>query len=144
MIIDANVLGNFLSEPESEDCEPIYRWLGIGGKIIYSPGGRFAREVGRYAKTKLIELARKGSAIQVDAEKFMRIEAAVKKAASCKSDDFHVLALAKFSGARVLYTRDQNLIEDFKNKAVIDNPRGKIYSGKANKSLLSPSTCRRK
>ena len=144
MIIDTNVLGQFLSEPQSQDCEPIYRWVGRGGRIIYSSGGQFDREIRGVTKTKLNELARSGSAILVDAGKIQKFEAAVERDGFCKSNDFHILALAKFSGARVLYTRDRNLIEDFRNKAVIDNPRGKIYSGKANRNLLKSSTCRKK
>ena len=46
----------------------------------------------------------------------------------CRSDDEHVLALAVVSGARLLYTNDTALIADFKNREIIANPRGKVYS----------------
>ena len=107
IIIDANVLGEFLSEVVNEDCKPIYQWLEKGGKIIYSSGGRFSDEIGADARRKLNELARKGNAILIGARIFQNAEAAVKRDGSCKSDDFHVLALAKISGARALYTRDR-------------------------------------
>ena len=51
MIIDANVMGKFLREPESEDCDPIYRWLRNGGRIIYSSGGQFQYEISASAKS---------------------------------------------------------------------------------------------
>ena len=46
----------------------------------------------------------------------------------CKSDDEHVLALALVSGARLLYTNDPALIDDFGNREIVASPRGKIYT----------------
>jgi hypothetical protein len=43
----------------------------------------------------------------------------------------------------VLYTHDRDLMHDFKDKAIIDRPRGAIYSGAANSALLTASLCRR-
>ena len=59
------------------------------------------------------------------------------------SDDVHILALARASGARLLYTGDKNLMTDFKTKSIIDNPRGKIYSNAKQKNLLKPGLCNR-
>ena len=60
-----------------------------------------------------------------------------------RSDDPHVLALAQISGARLLYSNDADLQQDFKNKCFLNNPRGKIYStleskafGNSHKRLL--------
>ena len=50
IIIDANVLGNFLGEPENEHCRPIYRWLKNGSKIIYSSGDQVDHEVRGFTK----------------------------------------------------------------------------------------------
>ena len=44
------------------------------------------------------------------------------------SDDPHLLALAQVSGARLLYSNDSDLQDDFKNRRLIDNPRGRVYS----------------
>ena len=139
VIIDANVLGKFLSEPEDEDCDPIYQWLRKGGKIVYSSGGQFGHEIGASARGKLSELASKGNAIFIGAQEFQDIEASVKADGLCRSDDFHTLALAKFTRAR-LYTKDRKLIHD--NKDLIDKPRGRIYTSKSNKDLLNRSVCR--
>ena len=67
----------------------------------------------------------------------------LKKAGVCQSDDAHVIALAQVSNARLLYTRDRNLQQDFKNKGLLDNPRGKIYSAPSHKHLLRKGLCRR-
>ena len=47
---------------------------------------------------------------------------------SCTSNDTHVIGLAQISRCRILSTRDNALISDFKSKQLIDNPRGRIYS----------------
>lgn len=44
-----------------------------------------------------------------------------------RSNDQHVLALARLSGARLLYSRDEALREDFRNKNLLADPRGKLY-----------------
>lgn len=46
----------------------------------------------------------------------------------CQSDDTHIIALAQISGARLLFSNDKALHQDFKNKELINNPRGKVYS----------------
>ena len=45
----------------------------------------------------------------------------------CESDDPHVLALAKLTGARLLFSRDDALIQDFQNNRILNQPRGKVY-----------------
>ena len=47
-----------------------------------------------------------------------------------RSNDQHVVALALVSGARLLYTNDQDLIDDFKNPKIVARPHGKIYTTK--------------
>ena len=47
----------------------------------------------------------------------------------CESDDPHVIALARLSGARLLYTRDNALKRDFQNKELLGGiVRGRIYT----------------
>ena len=52
----------------------------------------------------------------------------IRRAGVYESDDPHILALAQVSGARLLYTNDGDLQQDFKDKRLIDSPRGKVYS----------------
>ena len=68
----------------------------------------------------------------------------------CTSNDEHVIALALVSGARLLYTNDQALIDDFKNRDIVAGPRGKIYTTARNdrftevhrRLLAEPDLCR--
>ena len=41
-------------------------------------------------------------------------------------DDPHILAWAQVSGARLLYTNDKCLKDDFKNKSIISHPEGTV------------------
>lgn len=52
------------------------------------------------------------------------------------SDDPHIIALSLHSGCRVLYSFDANLCTDFKNKNIIDSPRGKIFHSKKHLHIL--------
>ena len=44
-----------------------------------------------------------------------------------RSDDEHVIALARVSKARLLYAHDTDLRDDFRDPALISNPRGRLY-----------------
>ena len=44
-----------------------------------------------------------------------------------KSNDAHVIALARVSGARILYSDDGDLRDDFRNLSLVPRPRGRLY-----------------
>ena len=143
IIVDANRIGLLLKDPPADDTRPIFRWLRRGhGAIVYSTGSAFSRELQQRARERFREWARAGWARVVPAESFREDERILRDGELLKSDDAHVLALARASGARLLYTGDADLIEDFKNKRLIDRPRGRIYSRASNADLLTDSVCR--
>ena len=143
MIVDANKLGSLLSERTTADVAPIHDWLNNrSGRLVYSTDGRFADEIGGRSAEKLAGFARAGRATVIPAEKFKEDERRLRKNSALRSDDAHILALARYSRARVLYTADADLIRDFKNKKLIDQPRGKVYSGNQNAGLLTRAVCR--
>ena len=141
IIIDANVLGKFLADRPDDDAAPVQAWLlKRKGKLVYSTGGKFAREIVGKARRRLLDYVRAGLAVEeVRRERLLEEEQGL--ADDIKSDDPHVLALARVSGARLLYTDDGDLIADFKTKRFIDRPRGKVYSSAANRTLLSRTKC---
>jgi len=61
----------------------------------------------------------------------------VKKMKVCLSDDEHIIALARVSKARLLCSEDTLLHRDFKNKKLIDSPRGKIYQTRKHIPILN-------
>lgn len=149
MIVDANRLGVLLSRRSNEDVKPIHDWLNDGrGVIIYSTDGEFERDVSEKARLALAELARSGKARLVGRRRLQSEVKLLKAEANYRSNDPHVLALAIVSGARLLYTADQALRDDFKKgkwmngKFIIQKPRGKLYSSKDNSDLLTADVCK--
>ena len=142
IIVDANRLGAFLSDPVNEDAAPVRRWLERrGGRLVYSTGGAFEQEVERHVRKKLLDYVRAGRASLIPAEQYADDEHALRDHPDLRSDDPHVLALARSTGVRLLYTADDALIADFKNKKFVDGPRGKVYSRAANAGLLTRVAC---
>ena len=136
IIVDANRLGA-LANPDDADAKPVRAWLNRGGRIVYSTDGAFAREVGRRARDMLLTYDRAGKATRVPAARFADDERSLRADANLRSDDPHVLALAKEARVRLLYTGDKNLMADFKK--FIDGEN--IYSRAANANLLTSSAC---
>lgn len=90
------------------------------------------------AKTPISEiftdLALAGTTVEVDGEK---IQADKKEFKShCKSNDLHILALARLSHCRLLFSNDKPLHTDFTNLDIIPSPKGKIYQTCAHSHLL--------
>lgn len=141
IIVDANRLGAFLSDPVGDDAAPLRAWVGRGGRIVYSTGGAFAREVGRQTRDLLLKYVRDGQATLVPADQFADDERKLRNHPDLRSDDPHVLALARKTGVRLLHTGDADLMADFKDKKFIDQPRGRVYSTAANAGLLATTRC---
>lgn len=142
IIVDTNRIGLLLKEPPGDDTYPIFRWLQKGhGTIVYSTGGVFSEELTKRARRRFREWSRAGWATAISVERFREDEEALRGGDVMKSGDAHILALARASGARLLYSGDADLIDDFKNKRLVDRPRGRIYSRAANADLLTRSAC---
>lgn len=54
-----------------------------------------------------------------------------------RSNDPHIIALALIAQVKVLISKDNNLIRDFKEHV----PQGKAYKTKSHKHLLTKDTC---
>lgn len=141
MIVDANRMDHFLAEPAHPDARPIHEWIRKKGRLVFSTGGKFGSELGDRATRRLTDYARRGGAKRVDQSELRKGERQLIESGNLKSDDAHVLALAKVSGARLLYTGDRLLMEDFTDREIINNPRGKVYSGAGNRDLLNRVAC---
>jgi hypothetical protein len=81
-------------------------------------------------------LLRAGHARRVPDEDVENEGAVVLKSRLCRSNDIHVIALARLSGARTLCTRDRYLERDFKNVRLVSKPKGSIYKGSSHARLL--------
>lgn len=154
VIIDACVRDLVFTASPSDAAVPVLEWIEEGdGRMIYG-GSKFCDELFTQKKdderVPLDRVIRRvkawkqaGRALEfpravIDAE-----EKIVRAMNVAMSNDVHVLALARVSGARVLFSTDGKLHADFKNAAIVDNPRGTIYQTKDHGALLQHSaSCR--
>ena len=132
-ILDANVVHEVFGAEQSPAGKGFYQW-------IYSPketnflivGDKLLQELekasGEFRKrTRQAFLA--GRIRKIPDDKEPEIKAKEKNLRKeCVSNDAHIIALAQISGARLLCSNDQDLHKDFKNKKLIDSPRGRVYS----------------
>jgi predicted nucleic acid-binding protein len=126
LIVDANVAKEFLCQPG-----PVTAWLsGSKGSPRLVAAGKLRKELALIAPVRrvLVELERDGKLRGADPMRLQSEERRLQTTGHCQSNDRHILALAIVSGARTLATLDALLQRDFKNRTIIDKPRGKIYS----------------
>lgn len=141
IVIDTNRLPEFLKNPEHEDMQPLHRWLARVGRIVYSMGDKFSTELSENAKQKLEEFSRSGQAIAIADEEVVYEARKLREGdLSIKSKDHHVLALARLSNTRLLFTRDKKLHQDIKNREIIPF-QGSIYQDKSHRHLLTRTIC---
>lgn len=135
LIIDANVASEVRAKNTLRANE-VLRWLvERDGMIVY--GGKLTDELRKAGLGGLLlELDRAGKAFRVSDHEVLAELAAVNRAAAHASDDPHILALARASGARILYSDDNALRDDFKSKAILGGRAGKVYSDASHKHLL--------
>ena len=135
LIVDANLLSLVFSENPNDDFRPIREWLDSEGKLAV--GGHLLVEYDKITNllSYILSLSRAGKARIIPSNVVNDEEKLVTN--QCKSDDPHVIALARVSGARILCSRDKTLHTDFRNSELIDDPRGHIYQNAKHKQLLS-------
>ena len=127
-IVDADVSHEVFGKDRPEAGERFFKWLNseplrlvVGGRLLAELNGSSARE--------WIQQAILAGKIRQEPKRTVdEREEELRKKGTCLSNDTHVIALAQTSGARLLYSNDRALQEDFRNKRLIDRPRGKVYS----------------
>ena len=134
IIIDINVLPKAFDEGK-EDFSLIRKAISDGHAIIVC-GGRLRREYIRMRRYSSLftELERAGRYKSFSDEEVDREEQLIES--QCRSDDAHIVALARIARARLLCSEDVLLHEDFTNPILLTKPRGKIYRNDSHHDLL--------
>ena len=96
--------------------------LVVGGDLLdeLAANGKFREWYARNIQSGLI--------LQIGRDRIAPVQRRLKREDRCKSNDTHVLALAIASGGRLLYTNDNLLMDDFRNRNIVPGPPGKIYT----------------
>ena len=112
-----------------EAGKAFFSWIDSGkGKFVI--GGKLLRELSKtrsfrnWFQAQLLS----GRVRRVDDQKVSERTQALEEAGLCRSDDKHIIALAQISGARLLYSNDRDLTNDFRDTSLIENPQGRVYT----------------
>lgn len=136
-VVDANLASRFFGDPVDAALRPLWDWIARGRGALVA-GGRNLDELSRVgeASRALRNWERAGRAWFAP---YKEVEAETRRVTNqCRSDDPHVIALARVSGARLLCSGDQLLHADFDDRDLINNPRGKVYQYANHADLLDP------
>src|SRR5262245_60635064 len=116
LVIDANVASDF-NEP-GDDAKPVLQRVQKGSLRIVA-GPPLKKEL---FKTKIRALYQQwllaGKVVEFN-DKQLEAAAGQIDQDIVVSNDIHILALARVSGARLLYSKDEPLHSDFKNNKII-------------------------
>ncbi len=137
-IIDANVVHEVFGSNRQSAGKKFFDWIDTGrGELVI--GGKLTDELYDCEEFRLwaMEAERKGDLRVKRKEIVMKESKRISTYSNLRSDDPHIIALAVVSGARLLYSNDQDLHRDFKDKKLIDDPRGSIFSTNKNKNFTT-------
>ena len=128
-IIDNDVIHQLFGDDPTEPALYFLRWLSRRNGGIIVAGGRLHRELAQNPKYLQFFTDRFGAgrARTVD-NPLVDAEEETVRALRPRSNDTHVLALARLSGARLLFTNDEDLKRDFANPDIIPGTPGQIYT----------------
>ena len=129
-IVDNNVRHEVFGDNPTEAGRHFLDWLEQRGGILVV-GGRLLRdELSGYQSFNswLVQALIAGHARRIDDGEVDAATQALQEQRICRSDDEHVLALARISGARLLFTNDQDLQQDFTDRQIVGGTRGRIYT----------------
>ncbi len=137
-IIDNNMRDRFFGTPVDPDLQPLWNWIN-DGKGVLVVGGHLREELykSENARRAIQQWIRAARAKDMEDVRPGEVEAETRQIADlCKSDDAHVIALARVSGARRLCSEDQLLHADFRNRELISSLRGAVYQNATHTHLL--------
>ena len=116
-IMDASVFGFFPGEQFSE----LRSWIDRGdGIVVYSASGQYAEELRRSGTMKewLVRYRRSNAAKVVSADEIDAADEMLQNQ-NIRSNDRHILALARASNALVLASDDGDLQGDFRDTRLL-------------------------
>ena len=141
-IVDTNVAYEvFDPNPERPEAgRHFFNWLTTSPQGQLVVGGDLLRELnGNSAFLTWFRAAINSARVRQVANDALAPHLDELASKSCKSNDRHVLALAAASGAsgaRLLYTNDRALMDDFRDGAILSNP-GRVYTTGRSKTVTS-------
>ena len=129
-IIDSCVRDQLVGQSSTAEGKYFREWLNKRkGHLVV--GGKLLRELSENVAVKMwiSNALSSGIAKRFTDYEINLVASTLKKSQACVSNDEHIIALAKVSGARLLFTTDKDLMIDFKNRKLLGGSvRGKVYT----------------
>ena len=130
-ILDNNVRHEVFGDRDAQTPAGKYflDWVeSSSGRLVI--GGELRRELSGYGRflTWMRTATRRNVVRSIDDKQVDDETRNLRGQGNCRSDDEHVLALARISGARLLFTNDQDLQDDFRDPGIVGGTRGRIYT----------------
>ena len=135
-ILDANVAGQVFGAERPAAGQAFFEWIDSGrGRLVV--GGRLLRELDRNLAFRewRLQAVLAGRVTLLNDEAVDGTVRQLVQENACRSDDEHVVAVGQLSGARLLFSNDGNLQADFTDGALINGPRGKVYSTRVHEDM---------
>lgn len=124
-IVDASAFRHLGEETRNSAGHQLRSWIVQGnGLIVYSPDNtKYANELKESGHTlKLLrDYKKRGLAMEIGNAEVNEALTCIPERPTRRSNDPHVLALARASGATVLFSCDEKLRQDFADSAVLSN-----------------------
>jgi len=138
LIVDANCAASTLCTSPCAAFAPVMTAIRNGDAKLVFGGTKLKREYSRLSSVWrfIVALDRAGKAKAISDGAVDALQASLEQSGLLRSDDSHIIALAKVSGARLLCSLDRDLHCDFVSKQLIDKPRGSVYQNSSHASLL--------
>lgn len=150
VILDTNILGEAIGKNPKAAGRGFVKWLMRNSNPLVYGGSKMIKELQKHGAFLELaeELDRSGNlrrlddaSVDIRALRFSSSDLVV-------SDDPHILAVAELGDARLLYSNDKELHQDFKNPQLLKGTRS-VYStnrsstfSKSKRDLLEKSSCK--
>lgn len=127
-IIDADVAFQAFGKKTTAAGNRFREWLEGSHGMLVVGGGNLDELANNHNFSRwLVEAKRRGDWVrQVNRSDMDSARNALSQ--NFTSNDEHILALALASGARLLFTNDRNLQQDFGNTSLLPQPAGQVYT----------------
>jgi hypothetical protein len=138
IILDTNTSAEFF--PPSIDAKPVISRIRKGSLRVVS-GHKLKQELLGCSFRKIYRQLLLAGQLTEFPDDSVSKEIAVVRDKGPKSNDHHILALARISGARILFSRDIALHADFKNRSILGDRKGKVYQSCEHARILDEVEC---
>ena len=147
-ILDNDVCAEVFGHKLTPAGKGFLDWLNSRGHLVSGGQNKKELDANNTFQTWWQQATLAGRTTLVNDNQVTKLQRQLEAEKACRSNDAHIIALARLSGARLLYSNDRDLKKDFGDRDLIAEPRGKVFSTKLTadfsthrRRLLNQSHC---